>query len=777
MSKRVLNVAIAFGMIVGLLAGVVGSASAATPTTAYGGQNWIFYPWVPNGETVDNTGPWYGSITIQNVEDSPIQVTFGPTGGTGALANVVQNAIINAHAAYTFSAADIFGAASKVAGGGVAATAVWDPNALPSFCSMSLSGTPLVVQRDDDVQNLPSGQTKTADQDVVAALPAGAVITGAGTGTYDQNTGQYTYQYVKGTDFTSSGNEITWISSNRPNENKTYDVWYETEYCGWHNVPFFAGVEKQAAPDSNGFGVWTSHGDMSVDGYSAISDADVAWGPNSTVCSTRGGSLGAIGGLLGGYASQCNDLGGYFLGLPIGSFFQTSGKADFGFDGTSYLPIVQSNWSGWDTIINVTNVDASTPSYSQVTVTFYNQGQGVGNQAVAVKQFSLAAGASMQIDTASLLGSKPFLGSVWITSDFAVVANAVRIKASTDMSMINTSVPSALATTSPTTTGTTETIQNGNGQLVNVNVTYVPGENGELTMYAPLIFKNYNGWNTGIDIANTSEFANQVTVQFFSYNGTSLGLTTTYIPPKGMQYVYMPATQDQGLGNGDFGSAVLTGTMPFAATVDEVKYSTGDAMTYQVTGTTVEGASLLCQVKYDEPGGNWIIIPGTSECDHGDQLALPIFQNGQNLNGVEHDDTTGINIFNPGSTVTNGVVNFYALDGSLQTPSNIGSVPFSVAPMSSALVYAPSMAQMTPIIQLTAVVSADPSKSGTGNELVAVSNTINYDVNGDGAVVYNLFNQFGQYRYVCSQSQCGLKVIINNTAGVYMPIVKLLTNP
>ncbi|HLI51885.1 MAG TPA: hypothetical protein VKU87_08815, partial [Thermomicrobiaceae bacterium] len=689
--------------------------------------NWIFFPWVPNGETVDKTGPWYGSVTIQNVENSPIQLTFGPT--AGGLSAVTQTAIVNAHAAYTFSAADIFGASSTVAGGGVAATAVWAPNALPSFCNYDVTNNnptqTLVVQRDDDVQNLPDGTTKTADQDILAALPAGAKILNISGDTAPNTTDtpdNFGAPYPAGPNYkVTNGNEVTWLTTYRPGHNSTYTVTYVNQYCGEKPMPFIAGVEKQTTPSNNGFGVSTSNTNLIVDGYTGVSDADTAWGPNSKACA-------AIQSGNSGSGLPCNNLGGYFLGLPISQIFNGT---DWGFDGHSYLPIVQNAWSGWDTIINVTNVDASTGSYSAVTLTFYNQGQGVGNQAVATQQFSLAGGASKQIDTASIFGNTPFLGSVWITSDFGVVANAVRIKNSTNMAMINTSVPSLLATTSPT----------------NPNLNIHSGFNGEFTMYAPLVYKDYNGWNTGINIANTSELQiNQVTVQFFSRDGTSMGTCTTAIPAKGMQYCYIPASQDQALGNGDFGTAVITGNAPFAATVDEVKYSTGDAMSYPVTGATVGHTPNWCQNVPDVD--SW-------RCAHGNMLALPLFQNGHNVGGVEHGDASGINIFNPGSGVASGTVNFYALDGSLQTPSNIGSVPFSVASMSTALLYAPSYAQMTPGIQLTAVVTA------TSGRIVAVSNNVNYDVTGDGGAVFNLENQFGLYRYVCSQQQCGPQAWFN----------------
>jgi hypothetical protein len=46
--KRFLNLTLALGLVVGLLAGAVRSAGAVTTKTS--NVEWLFYPWVPNGE-------------------------------------------------------------------------------------------------------------------------------------------------------------------------------------------------------------------------------------------------------------------------------------------------------------------------------------------------------------------------------------------------------------------------------------------------------------------------------------------------------------------------------------------------------------------------------------------------------------------------------------------------------------------------------------------------------------------------------------------------------
>ncbi|HLI50566.1 MAG TPA: hypothetical protein VKU87_02145, partial [Thermomicrobiaceae bacterium] len=217
-------------------------------------------------------------------------------------------------------------------------------------------------------------------------------------------------------------------------------------------------------------------------------------------------------------------------------------------------------------------------------------------------------------------------------------------------------------------------------------------------------------------------------------------------------YVYIPASQDQGLGDGDFGSAIISGQLPFYAAVDEVKYSTGEAMSYMATAAVAQRCRNADQTSYD-----CVSLSGNT-------LSLPLFQNGQNVNGVEHGDTSGINLFNPGNNTATGSVLFYGLDGTLQTPSNIGTVPFSVASHATGLIYAPSMAQMSPGIQLTAVVTVDTGR------VAAVSNNVNYDVNGDGGVVFQMFNHNGNYRFICSQTNDNCAIGVQTPGGlIFLP--------
>src|SRR6185312_7140781 len=126
LGKRFLNVTFALGLVLGLMAGVVGSASAASgdAATLAGTQNqWIFFPYVPNGEMLDGAGPWYGTVTIQNIEDFRVDISFGQTASGVNNSNMTT---LEPHASKTFSA-DQLGIASP--GAGVTVMSAWDLDA------------------------------------------------------------------------------------------------------------------------------------------------------------------------------------------------------------------------------------------------------------------------------------------------------------------------------------------------------------------------------------------------------------------------------------------------------------------------------------------------------------------------------------------------------------------------------------------------------------------------------------------------------------------------
>src|SRR5690606_28097732 len=112
------NLTLALGLVVGLLAGAVGSAGAVT--TAGSNVEWLFFPYVPNGEELDGSGEWYGSVTIQNLENYKVRIDFSNTAG-GNLATG-QVTTLEPHASKSVSAANL---GLPFGGAGVAVRASW----------------------------------------------------------------------------------------------------------------------------------------------------------------------------------------------------------------------------------------------------------------------------------------------------------------------------------------------------------------------------------------------------------------------------------------------------------------------------------------------------------------------------------------------------------------------------------------------------------------------------------------------------------------------------
>ena len=315
-----------------------------------------------------------------------------------------------------------------------------------------------------------------------------------------------------------------------------------------------------ATPSAN---AQTNASTISVDGYTAIPEQDVPWGPASAVCHEITGD-------------DCFDAGDYILGIP-----------DFGaFDGHSYLPIVQTN-TGWDSILHITNIDPSSPNFASVTVTLYTAaGQGAFGPSVGQFTTSLNQGQTATIDlTKDMNIPDGWVGSAWITSDYGVVANVNRQKPETNMALTNTRAPSLFANTSGS---------DASGGASTSATTQASGS-GLFQMVAPLVFQNYNGWNTGVNIANTSELTNTVTVTWVGPTGNVVGTDSVTIPAKAMEYIYRPNTQDIGLDSGFVGAATLTSLLPFTAAVDEVKYTgtgndVGQAMSYIATDAGASAA-------------------------------------------------------------------------------------------------------------------------------------------------------------------------------------------
>jgi hypothetical protein len=697
--NRFLNMTIALGLVVGLMAGVVGSASADTSPAGTESQ-WIYFPWVPNGEMMDGAGPWYGTVTIQNLENYRVDISIlDESGGTTSTTTLEPNA------SKTMSA-DQLGVGSP--GGAVAVQSAWDPAAadelfLDGVCDLTTQ-TDTITKGGADTADAMSTSTTDDTSVVVTQVINGNTVT-----------------YVNGTDFNVvNHNSIDWSPAGaEPATGTTYTVSYTTA-TGTCRAPVISGVEKHVmANPSNS--AKTNADTIAVDGYTATPMQDVAWGPGSAVCHDINGT-------------DCVDFGDYIVGIP-----------DFGaFDGHSYIPIAQTN-SGWDTILHISLVDPSAPDFTSVTITLYTAGsQGAFGPSVGSFTQTLSQGQTWTLDLSADAGIPDgWVGDVWITSDYGVVAVANRQKPSTDMAITNQSAPSLFATTSPSAGGSPTSV--GSAQSVSGGALY--------TMVAPLVFKDYNGWNIGINIANISELTNTVSVNYVGPTGATVGSDSVSIPAKAMEYIYTPASQDLGLTNGFVGAAILSSTLPFHAAVDEVKYAgqgqdVGQATSYIATDAGASAA--FCKNEDDTgvpvpvcfPNAYGILTPS----GQAPFLAIPLIQKGSPFTGL--GDTSGINLFNAssggGATVD---VTFFQPSGALAAPTLQQPYELELGPLGTATVYTMDFSEMSAGFQGSAI--AVPV-SGSGI-VFGVSNNVNYDVQGDGSAVYNMINTWGQFRFFCSQ--------------------------
>jgi len=336
------------------------------------------------------------------------------------------------------------------------------------------------------------------------------------------------------------------------------------------------------------------------------------------------------------------------------------------------LPIVQTN-NGWNSYIRVTNVEAFNAKNVTIQIfPYHNLSADAG--AVLTQTMSLAAGATHTLDLLSSLGQTGFVGFARVTSEGNVVAMVQREKPGSQVAMIN--MGSALAT--------------GEASIQSVSTYQIE---------APIIFNAYNGWNTGINLANPNNAVATVTI---SYPGAGRPDDKVTLQPYSSDYVYTPANASGQTGF--TGNAVIYSDQPVGAIVDEVKYSTNDAISYSA-------------------------VPGISS-----QVAVPlVFKQAQS--GTRNDNS-GINVSNASDRQTTVEINIYDQPGTLAG----GPYDLTIPAHSSNFIYLPSTVVVPDTMGTAIVTSLD------GAPIVAVSNDVSYDIAGGGSTVFNAPSTAGLYQ-------------------------------
>lgn len=336
------------------------------------------------------------------------------------------------------------------------------------------------------------------------------------------------------------------------------------------------------------------------------------------------------------------------------------------------LPIVQTN-SGWNTYMTVANLASA--GAADVTVELYRSGNTAGGAgATATIQRSIGTGETWNIDALSIIGEEGWVGFARISSSKATGVIARRLKPSAGMGLTN----------------------------VAVAVDEAAGAVGHRSL-APLLFNAYNGWNTGINIANPSDSPANVTLQYHVAGGGMLREDSLTIAPRAMEYVYTPGNvQEEGF----VGSATILSDVAIVAAIDEVKYETTEGLSYMASSLPQKDAAI--PVVFREDPGNGL------------------------------NDNSGINIANldPDADIT-VAVELVTTTGQPVLPEPIS---VTVPKGGNTFVYVPFVEGVEP-----GTVAAVRLWTDSDAGFVAISNDINYTVAGDGSVVFSATGLRGYY--------------------------------
>ncbi len=351
-------------------------------------------------------------------------------------------------------------------------------------------------------------------------------------------------------------------------------------------------------------------------------------------------------------------------------------------DGSSiwYLPIVQTN-SDWNSVIRVTNFKQT--GGADVRLRFYSADNISGESgAVAEVERTLAPGVSAAIDVLEEVGTEGWVGFVQIVGDGPIGAYTLRSKPAARMAITNMA-----------TSGVPEP------------------EADQYLLAAPLLFTAYNGWNTGINLANLGDEQADITIRYFEVAGGLAREVELQLPPHTMRYIYTPNNVDE---EGFVGSAMIESNQPITAAIDEVKYETVEAISYI--------ASSVGQV----------------------DAAIPVTFREDPLNG--RHDNSGINIqnMNPDNPQT------VEIQLITNTGQSVLEQPFllTLPAGGNNFVYFPSWDAIPPgTVAAARITSQDPLG------FVALSNDVNYAVSGDGSVTFMASGEAGYYRLLGSPSQ------------------------
>jgi hypothetical protein len=384
----------------------------------------------------------------------------------------------------------------------------------------------------------------------------------------------------------------------------------------------------------------------------------------------------------------------------VSGYNATSGR-EVGFFDELYLPVVQTNCGPggcWNSVLRVANVGPF--DNAAVTVRFFAADNAVGSLNTGFQLESLLnQGEVWSIDLSEWV-PEGWVGSAHILTDDAVVATVDRYKAGTDMWITNTASNAAAESD-----------------------LQVPGgpANAPFVLFAPDVRLDFNGWNTGISVANTVDTDNNVNIQYFGNNGNAPQGQAARIAAHGMTYFYNPSDPSEDeceqpadqVPTCDFvGAAIVLSEYPVAAAIDGVKYfgndaNVGQAFSYSATANAFE------------------------------LQAAPLVQKGSPATGM--GATSGITFLNPNAGATFITVDWVNPSGF--DASNFGDTVVWVPGFATGFVYTMFQNNLPNGFSGSALVTSQLP-------IAASSANVDYQVQGDGTPQWTLYNPSALYRQI-----------------------------
>ncbi|MCM8745479.1 hypothetical protein NET03_02940 [Thermomicrobium sp. CFH 73360] len=541
----------------------------------------LAFPYVPNGEHYADTGPWYGTIILQNPEAAPLTVELRTTSGT-----LLRTVALDPHASTIVSAEQLFGACRRyrtvirkhqpdgidtvflptislsvdrveIPGFQVGIDYTWQVLGAELQIDWSLPGWEPTGEYEVVVVDCPDGQpVLIALLDPPAALMADASACVSRTRAIE-------LAAVKGV--VDSADAVRLPEGLGPIT--VVEVRYGPRY--WASL----GLGDPTAVDTSGrWQATVSAGAVTIHWGTLSGDDDGGIPPGArysvivhaqeTMC--REPRLSAMLLLTAGAptAPDGSTTGAAIVSsLPAAMFSQLSSQA--------VLPLIQRH-NGWTTVLHLAHRGSMTCPL-QVAL---RDGRGELRWS---STRSLAPGEMWHLDLRTLDLPADFIGTAWLLSSCGPLASADRIKPSHKLALTNSAV----------------------------DPDHTPGE-----LLLPIVYSNHNGWNTGLAITNLSR--NQVTVDLAFHNPSGALVrserrtlapteqTILYRPdlPSGLpgQTPLTPVDGEQLSGHVlQLFSLQVRATGPVAVIGDTVKYVTnaGRALTLPATPAVPAGVSLL----------------------------------------------------------------------------------------------------------------------------------------------------------------------------------------